>query len=144
MRRNKGGAALRVIEVEPTPQPELPTRYKTVENEEGTFADIVDWPTATVTWWGMWATSPLSEEFTDSDWEELKMAALLHAEFSEGNYKLASELRLRTAKFGTTPEDRARLKIQFAQADEAAERSERRKTAKKTPPAEDPRLKLVQ
>ena len=29
------------------------------------------------------------------------------------------ELRLRVAKFGATPEDRARLRMQFAEADEA-------------------------
>ena len=29
---------------------------------------------------------------------------------------LAGELRLRTAKFGSTPEDRLRLRIQFAEA----------------------------
>lgn len=143
VRRNKGGANLRVIEVQPTAQPELPTRYKTRDDEDGSFTDIIDWPMATVEWWGMWADSPLSTEFTQSDWEELKMAALLHAEFVEGNYKLAAELRLRTAKFGTTPEDRARLKIQFALADEAVERTERRKTTKQPQPDSDPRLKLV-
>ncbi|KTR77991.1 hypothetical protein NS234_04785 [Microbacterium oxydans] len=143
VRRNKTGASLRVIEVQPTKQPELPTRYKSVDSEEGRFTDIVDWPTATVEWWSMWAASPLSTEFTDSDWEELKMAALLHAQFVEGDYKLAGELRLRTAKFGTTPEDRARLKIQFALADEAEERTERRKSSKQPKPGNDPRLKLA-
>lgn len=143
VRRNKGGASLRVIEVEPTAQPDLPTRYKNVESEEGSFTDIVDWPAATVDWWSMWASSPLSADFTDSDWEELKIAALLHAQFMEGDYKLAAELRLRTAKFGTTPEDRARLKIQFAAADEAEERTERRKSSKQPKPGNDPRLKLA-
>ncbi|MDF2045139.1 hypothetical protein P2P98_03115 [Microbacterium sp. Kw_RZR3] len=145
MRRNKSGAALRVIEVRPTKQPELPTRYKSVSSEEGTFSDIVDWPTATVEWWRMWASSPLSAEFTDSDWEELKIAALLHAQFVEGEYKLAGELRLRTAKFGATPEDRARLKIQFALADEAEDRGVRRRAAA-APKAvgPDPRLKMAE
>lgn len=142
-RRTKGGTTLRVIEVEAMPQPELPTRYKTRDDEDGTFTDIIDWPTATIEWWDMWAVSPLSAEFTQSDWEELKMAALLHAQFVEGDYKLAAELRLRTAKFGTTPEDRARLKIQFALADEAEDRSERRKSSKQPKPGNDPRLKLA-
>ena len=40
---------------------------------------------------------------------------------------MAAELRLRVAKFGATPEDRARLRIQFAQADEAdSKRPEKR------------------
>ena len=42
--------------------------------------------------------------------------ALLHAQFWKGDVKLASELRLREAKYGFTPEDRARLRMQFALA----------------------------
>src|SRR5918995_985 len=50
-----------------------------------------EWPQPTLDWWEMWK-----------------------AEVSAG-----PELRLRVAKFGATPEDRARLRMQFAQADEA-------------------------
>lgn len=60
-----------------------------------------------------------------------------------GDTKLAGELRLRVAKFGATPEDRARLKIQFAAADEAEDRTERRRTGVAKPSGEDPRLKLM-
>ncbi|MCS5487384.1 hypothetical protein NY588_09620 [Curtobacterium flaccumfaciens pv. beticola] len=67
----------------------------------------------------MWATSPLSLDFTATDWSELRDTALIHARYWNGDIKLAAELRLRTAKFGATPEDRARLRITFAQADEA-------------------------
>jgi hypothetical protein len=67
----------------------------------------------------MWARSPQSELFTESDWSELLDTALLHARLWRGEVSVASELRLRVAKFGATPEDRARLRIQFAQADEA-------------------------
>lgn len=142
--RKRNAANMRVIEVTATPQPELPTRFKTVDDEDGTHTDILDWPEATVRWWNMWAMSPLSIGFTDADWSELEMCALLHAEFMEGNYKYAAELRLRTAKFGTTPEDRARLKITFAMADDATERVERRRASKQPSAATDPRLKLVQ
>lgn len=144
VRRNKGGAQMRVLEAEATPQPELPTRYRHKEAEDGSFRDIIDWPDATVRWWNMWASSPLSADFTDSDWSELEIAALLHAEFMEGDYKLAAELRLRTAKFGTTPEDRARLKIQFDMADAAENRTERRRSGSVQPNRDtDPRLKLA-
>jgi len=110
---------MRVLEAVAVSQPTLPTRYRPRTEEDGTWRDEIDWPSATVTWWEMWGTSPLASDFTETDWSELLIAAFLHAEFMEGNYKLAGELRLRTAKFGATPEDRLRLRIQFAQAVDA-------------------------
>lgn len=77
----------------------------------------------------MWADSPLSDDFTSTDWSELLDTAFLHARFWRGDIKVAGELRLRVAKFGATPEDRARLRIQFAQADEADEKRAAPKSA---------------
>jgi len=121
-RRNTDVVPLRTLTAVASPQPELPTRYRPVSDGDGaTFSDIVDWPTATREWWEMWGRSPFAPSFTETDWSELQIAAFLHAEFMEGNYKLASELRLRTAKFGATPEDRLRLRVTlaFAQNTEA-------------------------
>lgn len=67
----------------------------------------------------MWGRSPQSELFTESDWSELLDTACFHARLWRGEVSVGPELRLRVAKFGATPEDRARLRIQFAQADEA-------------------------
>lgn len=117
-RRNKDPIPMRVIHADPTPQPELPTFH--VESD-GALVEFV-WPARTHQWWQMWGDSPLSAEFTATDWSELLDTARLHAEFWTGSTKVAAELRLRVAKFGATPEDRARLKITFAQADEAEER----------------------
>jgi len=102
-------AVLRVIPVQPVSQPPLPE----VEVDGQPFV----WPEITRQWWAMWASSPLSREFTDTDWSELRDTAMLHARFWAGEHKIAGELRLRVAKFGATPEDRARLRIQFATAD---------------------------
>src|SRR5688572_5116690 len=77
------------------------------------------WPKRTREWWAMWGRSPLTARFTESDWSELLDTSLLHARLWSGDVAVAAELRLRVAKFGVTPEDRARLRIQFAQADEA-------------------------
>ena len=85
---------------------------------DGQLVEFV-WPARTREWWAMWGDSPLSAEFTSTDWSELLDTALLHARFWNGQLSLASELRLRVAKFGATPEDRARLRITFAQADAA-------------------------
>lgn len=107
-RTNSDPIPMRVLTAAPTEQPPLP---------EG-----VDWPERTREWWQMWADSPLSADFTGNDWSELLDTALLHARFWSGDLKVAGELRLRVAKFGATPEDRARLRITFAQADEAEDK----------------------
>lgn len=116
---------LRVIQAEPTPQPELPSLE--VE-KDGELVEFV-WPARTVEWWAMWGSSPLATEFTATDWSELMDTAMLHARFWRGDTRLAPELRLRVAKFGATPEDRARLRITFAQADEADQKVGTRKTS---------------
>ena len=65
----------------------------------------------------MWRESPLSAEYTETDWSFLLDTAYMHALYWKGDHRVAAELRLRVAKFGATPEDRARLRIQFAVAD---------------------------
>lgn len=118
-RRNGDPTALRVIHAEPTPQPELPELDLQVEVDGELVAREFRWPARTHEWWRMWRESPLTDDYTQTDWDFLLDTAFLHAQFWQGDTKLASELRLRVAKFGATPEDRARLRIQFAQADEA-------------------------
>lgn len=124
-RRNAEPTPLRVIEAPPVAQPDLPTFHVEEDGELVEFA----WPAVTQEWWSMWRESPLSAEFTASDWSFLLDTAVLHARFWSGSMSVAAELRLRMGKFGTTPEDRARLRIQFAQADEADERRGTRKSA---------------
>lgn len=118
-RTNKDPIQLRVIHADPVEQPALPTFE--IEHD-GKLTEFV-WPARTREWWSMWADSPLSAEFTSTDWSELLDTAMLHAKFWSGMTSVASELRLRVAKFGATPEDRARLRIQFAQADQAEGKS---------------------
>lgn len=123
---------MRVVHADPVPQPELPTVQ--VE-QDGELVEFV-WPGRTQDWWAMWGSSPLAAEFTATDWSELLDTALLHAKFWSGRTSVAAELRLRVAKFGATPEDRARLRITFAQADEAESR-------RPSPPADPGRLRAV-
>ena len=117
-RRNSDPVPLKVIQAEPVAQPALPTFH--VE-DDGELVEF-QWPARTQEWWRMWGESPLSAEFTSTDWSELLDTAVLHAAFWSGRTSVANELRLRVAKFGATPEDRARLRITFAQADEAEDR----------------------
>jgi hypothetical protein len=72
----------------------------------------IEWPVVTLAWWETWRRSPQAAAFTDTDWDFLVDTALLHARFWAGDEKVAGELRLRVAKFGATPEDRARLRMQ--------------------------------
>ena len=115
-RRNSDPVPLRVIEARPVEQPPLPTFH--VE-DDGQLVEF-QWPARTQEWWTMWAESQLSAEFTSTDWSELLDTAVLHAAFWSGRTSVASELRLRVAKFGATVEDRARLRIGIGQPPAAA------------------------
>jgi hypothetical protein len=95
------------------------------------------WSPETLKWWAMWGESPLSAEFTANDWTELKIAAVFHdviwdptATFGEKK-NAGAELRQRTAKFGSTPEDRVRLRIQFAYVEQAEEKADEARARKK-------------
>lgn len=122
VRRNGEPTALRVIHAEPTPQPALPEFDLQIEVDGELISQTFAWPERTREWWRMWSESPLTDDYTQTDWDFLLDTALLHAKFWQGETKHAAEMRLRVAKFGATPEDRARLRIQFAQADEAEEK----------------------
>lgn len=118
----------KVIKVRHVPQPKLPFIWEYYEDEDGrTRRRRFYWPKVTLEWWDMWASSPLAKDFTQTDWAFLMDTAMVHARFWKGDRSAASELRLRVAKFGATPEDRARLRIVFAVADELdqAEQQER-------------------
>ncbi|MFC9432694.1 hypothetical protein [Nocardia sp. NPDC057030] len=121
-RANKDPIPLRVIHAEPAPQPELPEFDLQIEVDNKIVGKRFTWAPRTREWWQMWGESPLSADFTSTDWSELLDTAIIHSRFWNGAVNLAAELRLRVAKFGATPEDRARLRIQFAAADEAEER----------------------
>lgn len=95
------GVATTFLRVEHVEQPPLP--------------DGFDWPEHTVRWWAMWGASPQAELFGSTDWDFLLDTALLHAEVWSGSLGRLPELRLRVAKFGATPEDRARLRFQFGE-----------------------------
>ncbi|MFS0731044.1 hypothetical protein ABC270_13320 [Curtobacterium sp. 1P10AnD] len=63
-RRNAEPVTMRILPAIIAEQPELPTRYKSKDEEDGTWRDEVDWPIVTVRWWAMWRDSPLAAGFT--------------------------------------------------------------------------------
>lgn len=110
--------AMRMVPAQPAPQPELPDFTVQIEADGKLLEQKFVWPQMTRDWWAMWGNHPTSAEFSESDWSYLLDTAKLHARFWMGDDKVAGELRLRVAKFGATPEDRLRLRIQFAVANQ--------------------------
>ncbi|WP_152353315.1 phage terminase small subunit [Brachybacterium subflavum] len=105
-RRNADPSPTTILRFEESEQPDLP--------------EALSWPDETREWWAMWRDSPQAEHFGSTDWSFLLDTAILHAQlWGNGDTSALGELRIRVAKFGATPEDRARLRMQFADADAA-------------------------
>ncbi|AER48378.1 minor tail protein [Mycobacterium phage Babsiella] len=121
-------------------QPELTVIKADGKKHGPELPDTHEWPQATLDWWDTWRTSAQAQTFTATDWAFLLDTAVLHAEFWLGNRSLAGELRLRAAKFGATPEDRARLKIEVGDPDAPGAGAKTRLNAKD---AKDRRRRLT-
>lgn len=127
-RTNADPHGLRVYTADPAAQPELPEFDVQVEVDGAMISTKFVWPEATRRWWATWGAEPMAQDFTATDWDFLLDTALLHAKvWGAGDLKLLPELRLRVAKMGATSEDRARLRIAYAAADEADEKRTRPK-----------------
>lgn len=103
--------------------PELPDALPTDES----------WHIRTLAWWDTWRRSPQAQMFTETDWDFLIDTALMHhTMWSKGRWEFAAELRLRAAKFGATPEDRARLRMKVdGETDEPAKPAPGRRATSK-------------
>src|SRR5262249_27668372 len=83
--------------------PELP---------EGMLPDGAEWHPRTRALWESLRRNPLLADEPELGWEFLLDTALMHhTMWSKGRWEFASEVRLRLAKYGATPEDRMRLKL---------------------------------
>lgn len=80
------------------------------------------WCTRTLEWWDMWRKSPQALLMTETDWETMLEAAIIHNEIWRNRMpndrlspnalvQLMSELRQRVASFGATWEDRQKLRL---------------------------------
>lgn len=125
VRRNSDPVGLRVYTAERVEQPDLPEFDVSIKIDDVMVSQEFVWPDATRRWWQTWGDEPMAEDFTATDWDFLLDTALLHARvWGEGDLKLLPELRLRVAKMGATGEDRARLRITYAAADEAEKKNQ--------------------
>lgn len=118
-------APYRVVGLPKAPQPELPEYFRYFDAAERRNRKI-KYPAETVRWWNTWTNSPLNDGFTEHDWEYLLETSTIHAMFWLGIDRLKCEaaLRQRMAKFGVTPEDRAKLRIVLVTAETAEETAE--------------------
>lgn len=111
-RRRRNGADEEPTVVVPDDElrgPELPEGVLGVDTKTG---ELTEWHPRTLSWWQTWRESAQAQTFTATDWEFLIDTALMHhSMWDKGQWTLAAEVRLRAAKFGATPEDRARLKL---------------------------------
>ncbi|MGH3541541.1 MAG: hypothetical protein ACRDTO_04060 [Mycobacterium sp.] len=74
------------------------------------------WHPQTLALWAALRRSPLLAYEPPLGWQFLIDTALMHhVMWSKGRWEYASEVRLRVAKFGATPEDRMRLKVRVVQ-----------------------------
>lgn len=71
-----------------------------------------DWHPRTIVWWENWRRSPQAQHMAAVDWDFMVDTAMMHSQMWNGDLKMAAEVRIRVAKFGATPEDRLRLKVQ--------------------------------
>lgn len=79
-----------------------------------------DWHPITVDWWRTWGESALSDHMTQVDWNVLRSTAVFVDKiWTTGSTEAAKEVRLREESFGASIAARLRLRMQFAEADEA-------------------------
>ena len=100
----------------------------------------------TLRWWETVKTSPMRDEYTETDWQGLLMVAALVNCFWFSNdgasaAKAASEVRMQEREYGLTPMARRSLQWEIARGEEA----ERRRSQVRAPvPTIDPRLRVIE
>jgi hypothetical protein len=89
-------------------------KHRGIELPLDALPDGEEWHPMTVAMWEAWRLSPQAVRMnTDIDWFFLLDTALMHhTMWAKGRWEFAAEVRLRVAKFGATPEDRLRLKLE--------------------------------
>lgn len=79
------------------------------------FGEEEEWHPATKMWWESWRKSPQAAQMlSEPDWFFLLDTALIHHNmWKNQKWEFANEVRMRVAKFGATPEDRNRLRMEI-------------------------------
>lgn len=121
-RRNKDSTALSVVTVEPTGQPGFVKTFGKINpsTEES-------WHPLTLQFWSELGVFPTTRNLVGAQWTLLGVGVVLFDKVMSGRLGYAEEMRRELAAFGIAPADLARLRIQFAVADEAEEQRDTRK-----------------
>jgi hypothetical protein len=85
----------------------------------------------------VWAASPQAAAFTGTEWLELQQLAVLVDAYWRGDAKVASEVRQRQARLGSTAEDRLRLRWEIV--DDPADGGDQADAGSRSRRARDPR-----
>jgi hypothetical protein len=126
----------------------LPSAESSAKNRVPPLPGRVEgWHPMVTEWWQAVWQSPMASEYLDADMRGgLYLLADLHqarwtADDAHVLVKVASEIRLQEVRFGLSPIDRRRLQWEVEKGDAAAERTESRRSRKKTPAetGKDPR-----
>lgn len=112
-RRNASPIAVRVVSVEPTGQPDFVETFGPVNPSTDEA-----WNPVTLQFWGELAEFPTTANLVGAQWTLLGVAVVLFDKVMSGKLGYAEEMRRELAAFGIAPADLARLRIQFAVADE--------------------------
>lgn len=113
----------------------------------------VDWAEETLEYWDRMWISEMSEEWLDSDYQNVRICASLYndfvtAESATGRKEAAGELRLQRKMLGLDPLSRRSLEWTIEGAEAAKDRGDHRRrsggTSTQPKPGDDPRLTLVQ
>ncbi len=148
-RRNKvpGAAQLQTAESALENEvPPLPVRgYETGVNSESSEPKEIPWHPNVIEWWDSVWKSPMASEYLDADMKGgLYLLAELYQARWEGTAeitKVAAEIRQQEIRFGLSPIDRNRLRWEVEKGENAAQRTEARREAKRpsVPKGKDPR-----
>jgi hypothetical protein len=91
-------------------------------------------------YWDLVWTSPMSHLFLEADIPVLfRLLILVNRFFEGGSLKVAAEIRMLEREFGLTPLSRRRLEWTVAQAEEATDRHEQRRSRRAVIINADPR-----
>lgn len=134
-------------EVPPLPDPEHWLARPVINGQEVTFGGDdkpVDWSRAVKKWWVTIWSSPMSNEFHESDTAQLDLACFYLHQVTNPYIKMAERLAAAAKyeacvrNFGLTPMSRRSLQWEIEKVTEAEDRRKRR-TSEQTPPPARPK-----
>src|SRR4030042_1063961 len=98
------------------------------------------WHPMAIKFWAEVWSSPMSHMFVEADLPALfRLLLLVHRFWNTGSLNVAKEIRMLEREFGLTPLSRRRLEWTVAQAEEATDRHEQRRSRRAVIIDADPR-----